>query len=525
MRNARIQNVMRALGETREAVADVAGIVADFVTHPSQWRPKMQEWAEKRQDGAMKTRLNRQIRSQFMQAFNLSASKKLSLEVNEDMDRYRSRNKTMSLLLRPYEAFSYFNLPLKLVTAFAFFKGLRDLLAPVMGPWAMIVPLTAFVGGRMGVAYRDAENKRQEEKFSANGLVVPCDFAVAKSTPSVMGFAVADRQPIAFPLMHQNAPEWLLSRYDETNKKLTKPETVHAAVYEAALSDMGFEADQVKINEAFPQQKSLQDFTAMMTIIFKDQSVEALILQTQELAKETVKVPVEAKKDTALSAAFAAVNPAKREATFPEAAMKVLEPFCLRGNDGAGLSALAGRVGEGDIRFIVELQSLGHRADAAQATEALRMLEDPRLENLSFRQVMEAAMLPKAQAADLAEMLKDREYRTRFGFDMLRDMVIYAEGWGGVALKLSRHEYTKLLSDDDLRELAQPENEYWAKTYHQMRMSMKGQTQNVAHADLKKMVMELGLTASDALSRMNAGIAANTNHAIAETRRACGLAT
>jgi hypothetical protein len=506
MKTPRTLDRQTAARNARAGIAGLAGAACNFLRNPSQLRDKMREWKRLRQEAALQARLNRQIRRQFIKAFNRSAKKKMSLEINNMMRRYKSRNGGLfAAFLRPYEAFSSWNMPAKILSMVAFAKGVRHLLWPVMGIWGVVVPLCALIVERMALVYKNAENRRQEEKLAQLGLTVPCNFEVRNGKVLVMDKEISSNLPIGFPVLHTNIPEWVVTEYDGERKGLTAPKTVHAAEFEALRRNCLSQHDVEKIKESFSGHNIQQNCVYAFSIIFPDQTIEEQVAQVRALAEERIKMPLTVnEKKRGLSAKFC--HAARRQgetcdAPLPEAMLRALEPFCLYEPGDSGLSILAEKVTLGDIRYLTELQALGAGLERKQALEVVRMLKDVRFSGeLSFRQIVEVALWPAELAGTFDDLWKDREYRTRFGFDALKEMALNADGWGGVALRLARHDYSRSLSGEQIIELALPENEHWAKVYHNLRLSMPEIAQTVAHDDLKKAVQEFGWMAGENLN-------------------------
>jgi hypothetical protein len=482
--------VKHALRETREGIVDIAGAVAPYVKSPALLLDKMKVWKQQRQDMALALRLNRQLRRQFITAFNKSAAKKMSVEVNEGMKRYAFRNTVVSALLRPYEIFAAQNAPVKIGAAMVFFRAARMALYPVMGAWSVAVPLAAFIGARMAGVYKHAENKRQEADFAEAGFVVPCDFGASEGRAQVLGRDVQDGQAFGFPVMHRDRPEWVVSSYHAAGRTLTTPATMHAAAFEA-LRTGRYLPD---VAAAFPGQAAAQNCAFALSVLMPALPVDGIIAAVSPMTKEIVAVPAPAVKKEGLSAAFHRAAKPFRDVSVAEAALSVLEPFCLQGKDtAASLAALSGRVTLDDIRSLVHLQSVGIVMGAVEAAEALRMARDPRFDGLSFRQIAEVALLPRDQSAAFDDLWKDRECRAHFDYGQLRDIVEHAQGWGGTALGLARHGYARTLSGEQLIELAQPENEHWARVYHDLRSARPDV--EVSHETFKASVQAQGYQA------------------------------
>lgn len=494
--------VRRVARETREGLADISGVAAFYLKNPAVFRGKWAVWKQTRKDAATQARLNRQIRKQFIRAFNASAARKMSVETNDAMRRYKFRNGFLSALLRPYEVFTFWNMPSRIATAAVCFKAARMLLYPAMGLWGVAVPLAGFIGARMASVYTKSENKRQEEALAREGFVVPCDFEVRQGQASVMGRDIAQGAPLGFPVMHTGTPEWVVSTYDSSRKSLTSPRTIHAAAFEALRGGRLSVQDIVQIDAAFPKQPALKNCACAFAVVFPARTTDELTAEVQQLSQTIVAMPAPQGKKQGLSAAFNRAAKPMRDVTVAEASLQALEAFCLQGAETAsGLSILAGKATPDDIRYLVHLQSLGITFDAPQAKDAVRMLKDPRFaDELSFRRIADVALLPAAQASAFDDLWKDREYRTRFGYDLLREIVRNAEGWGGVALRLARHDYARSLSGEQLAELAQPENEHWAKVYHELRLSQPETMAGVCHDTMKEAVQAHGFLAAARLS-------------------------
>lgn len=496
--------VTRAVSGAWAGLCDVAGEGWNLLRHPAHLRSQIRVWAQQRRDAAIQTRLNRQIRQQFIKAFNQSASKKLSVEINESMQRYKSRNGfTAGLFTRPYEAFSSWNMPAKAIAIFALSRFLRILLWPVMGVWGVVVPLGLLVAERMTIASRDAENKRRETAFAKEGLLVPCDFEVKDGKAFVLEREVAPDMPVGFPVLRQETPEWVVTRYDAARQRLSSPETLHAADFEALLRHSLSWQDFESVEAAFPEQKTLRDCACAFSVIFPEKSVDTVVSELKTLADEkTSAVRKAPRKNAGLSALFTGAAGKTDRLLLPEAALRALEPFCLNETKNGGLQALSGKITLDDIRFLIELGACGNVIGRKEAGEISRMLKDPRFsKELTFRQIAEIALWPGELPAMFDDIWKDREYRERLGFESIKRMILNADSWGNVALRLVRHEYTKSLSTEQIIELAMPENAHWARAYHKMRLSLPAEVSNATgHDALKAAVQEHGLHAEKILT-------------------------
>ena len=500
-----LRTTIRATGELLQEcgslLTQLGRKAAEYARHPSQLRDQMKIWAEQRQDRTQQARLNRQVRSQFAEAFNRSAKKEMTVGLYAKLRRYKNRNSFYSALLRPYEGFSPLSFPLKIAAAATFSKSLRWLLVPVVGVSAIAVPLVIFAASRMGLIYRDAENRRQEEDFAKSGLVTPATFKVEAKKTSVMGQPLADGFMFGFPVTGRDEASWVTSTYNDAQKKLGNKALTQAAEFEACRSGTVSAAEAAGFREIFADNQSAKNCAFLLSILFPEKQAGEIIDTVQHMQGETARAPAEGQK-TGLSAKFkisaggASGESLPMSVSLPAAIISAFDAFYLRGRDDRGLSIFSGKIGMDDIRFLVELQALHLRPDAQQAKEICRMMRDPRFaDEIPLKKIIEVALWSKEHAAVFDDLWKDREYRARFGFDALKEMTFNIEGWGGVALNLARHAYTQSLSGEEVIELAQPQNEYWAKTYHQLRMSLPETAQNVSHAEFKAAVQQFGLAA------------------------------
>lgn len=475
----------------------------DYATHPSQFRAQMEIWSQQRQDRTQQNRLNRQVRSQFAEAFNRSAKKDMTVGLHAALCRYKRRNIFFTACLRPYEAFSSLSFPLKIATAVGFSSSLRYLLWPVIGVWGIAAPIAAFIVSRMGTIYKNSENRRQEEDFAKLGLVIPCTFTVAAQKTTVTGRLMDDGFMIGFPVMHSQTPEWITSTYNNTLKKLDNRTLTHAAEFEACRSATVTDAQACSIRKIFAEDASGKNCAFIFSILFPEKTACQIVSDVQQLAAETAKMPspefgISLSEKFALHSGTGSARKRNKSVPMPVAVVKALEPFCLRGPEDSGLSVFSGSICMDDIRFLVELQTLGLSPDAGQVQDIVRMTKDARYSGeLPLQKIVEVGLWPKDRAAVFDDLWKDREYRTRFGFDILKDMAFNIEGWGGVAVSLARHSYTQALDSAELIELALPENEHWAKAYHKLRISMSDAAHTVSHSDFKTSVQEFGLAAGE----------------------------
>jgi hypothetical protein len=460
------------------SITDAMQALHGFIKDPSMLAAKMRVWAQQRQDSSDATRLNRQARSAFAEAFNRSARKKLTVEINDTLRRYKRRNTSLlSFPPRAYEAFSTFSLPVKIAAIVAVSKIARLALWPVMGAWSVAAPLCLLVGARMMKTHKDAANKRDEDFLSGAGLITPCSFSVKDGAAFISDIPVRDGLPIGFPVLMTDTPEWVVRRYKSATRSLEENTIMHAAQFEALRLQSVSPDDQRTIDSSFTDRTD-KDCVYILSLLFKDAPVTEHIATVRAFAAES-------KESIVFNTA--AQPPLSHDV------VRALAPFCMTGNTGVGLSALAGKMGKSDLTYLAALQSMGHAPDKKQAQDIFRMAADPRFkETLCFRQIAEAALLPEPQKKMLDEFWKDREYRARFTFDQLSDMVVHAEGWGGVALRLARHDYSHALTFEQIRELSQPENAHWAQTYHALRISGA----SMPHDALKKDIEENGCYAT-----------------------------
>ena len=155
-----------------------------------------------------------------------------------------------------------------------------------------------------------------------------------------------------------------------------------------------------------------------------------------------------------------------------------------------------------DVRYLVDLKSLGVELNQKQSSEVLRMIEDPRFsKTLKFREIVEVSLWHESKAKAFEEFWKDREYRSRFGFEFAKTTIGSLNEWGGVALRLAMFDYTKNLSEQQIVELAQPENQHWAKPYHQLCTNVPQAMKTSSHESLKQLVKEFGVEATNEYKR------------------------
>ena len=490
--------------DTARDIADGVGAIAKevwgFVGHPSQWRPRIEAAKARRQDVALATELNRNIRKQFIEAFNRSAQKKMTVETRDVLRQYKKRNGYISALLRPYEKFSNWRLSAKVVGAGVFFRAAKRLLWPVMGAWGMIVPLAAFVGARMAIVYREAKNKQQEAFLAREGFIVPCTFDVKDQKVSVLGREMTQDFTAGFPVMYRETPEWVVAKYDAEKKALAKPATLHAAGFEGLRTGAVTWDDVAKVQAAFPGYTERQGCVYAFALLYPDACIDKQIDSVAKMAEETRAAP-DAPRDMGVRAVFSRLAKAQSEdASLAAAALKALEPFCVAGREADRLSTLSGKVTRDDLRFLISLGDLGSGPGREQAKEIFRMAKDARYETLSFRDMVSVAVAPPQVGAAFDELWKDREYRARFDFDFIRDVAFNLQGWGATALKLTRHDYSKSLTPDDIRELSAPENEYWAPAYHRLRAAQPDACAKLSHAEIKDLVQEYGVKAEEVIA-------------------------
>ena len=492
--------VVRTARDTAEGFREIATGIWGFIGHPSQWRPRMEAAKLRREDLALQTSLNRDIRRQFIEAFTRSTQKKMTVGAAGIMRQYKARNGWISTLLRPYEKYSNWRMSAKIAGAAIFFRAARKALWPVMGAWGMIVPLAAFVGARMAIVYREAKNKQQEAELAKEGFIVPCTFEVKDKKVSILGREMTQDFFPSFPVMYTETPEWVVARYDALKKALDKPQPLHAAGFEALRAGTLVWDDIKKIRDAFPEQEQKQGFAYALSVLFPGTDA---IAQTRQMSSEETPVlkPAEA-FDPGVKATFRRLAKAAKEEdkSLPATALAALSSFCMAEKDDAGLTALAGRVSPDDLRYLSGLRGLNAAPDRAQAEAVTRMIQDPRFDTLSFRDITEVALAPAAVSAAFDDLWKDREYRARFDLDFLRDVAFNINGWGATALRISRHDYSQNLSSDDIRELAAPQNELWAPIYHRLQVSQPEAAATLTHGELKALVQEYGIKAGEALA-------------------------
>lgn len=486
-----------------------------FLVSPSLWPEKIRSSMRQRRDAATGIALNRQIRRQFMEAFNRSAGNKMSVEVNEIMRQYNVRNTLFSALLRPYEIFSLWNAPSKIAAAAAFYKGVKIALWPVMGAWGLAVPMAAFVGSRMALIHRDSRNRQQEALLAREGLVIPCTFEVRDQKVFVAGHEIDRDFTAGFPVMHRPGHGWVVSRYDSEKKRLERTETIHAAGFEGLRTGRLSPDDVDVVRNAFKKQEPMQNCAYVLSMLLPGLPVSDVVGQVNALAQERLEVPEPAPgKSGALKKFFnraaGRTDRNTREISMPEAVVRAFGPFFLTGKNDTGLEPLAGKIDLENIRYLSELLAHGIALGRESASYAAQKMNDRRFsETLSFREIAELSLWPQKTAAIFEDLWKDRDFRGRFGFPAMQDMIANIDTWGGVALNLARHDYTRSLSENQIIELSMPENAYWAKIYHAMRVSRASETAGLSHDDLKNRIRQMGLAVDYSLATGRAAASAS----------------
>lgn len=485
--------------DLREGAGELFANLVRVFRSPENFMEMVRNGRAHRRDAGIQMRLNRTLRKQFIEAFNNSARGQLSVDTDRTLRGYRMRNRISSVLLRPYEMFSLFNLPAKIVTASLFFKGSRMLALPVMGIWSVAVPLGAMIGSRMGLVYRDAKNKQQEAELASAGFIVPARMEVRDDKVSVQGHEIAQDFVSGFPILNKKTPEWIVSSYDSRQKIFGVSEKLHAAGFEA-LRTKRLTTEDVSAVRYGVANRALQGCAYAFALIFPEMNAQEALRSVKFMADE--KLPL-VDAGAGLTSGFRRAAQLPQEAGYaplPEIILKAIEPFCLRGAEDQGLSALAGKISMNELRDLAKLYSLGVALDAGKARNVLRMMDDARFsENLRFGQMIEIALWPDKTSALFDNLWKDRDYRP-LGYDMLKEFVVHADGWGNVALRLMRHDYVRQLSGENIRELALPENAHWAHVYHDLRLTCPDAA-NVPHNDLRGMVQEFGLNAVEKLAQ------------------------
>ena len=465
----------KAFVEIREGIADFSSIICDTFKSPDHLRALLNRWERQRRDGEIKTRLDRQIRRQFIQAFNLSATKKLSVEINEEMEKYQQRNGLFSLTLRPYEELMNLNVFLRFPAIIGVFQAARYLAYPLIGAWSVALPLAGLIGMRVALLCKEGQNSRQEKRLESLGLLVPCRFDVEGGAVAVGGKVLRHNLPIAFPIVNQSSPEWLLSFYDSNECRLSRAFSVHASALEALrLNRLTRDQFNTAI-KSFPDQCGRNLFFACC-VFFTGLDVKEISSFVSQITQE---------KGAA------------------EKILRMLEPFCIASDKDDGLSVLAGRLNMQDLRYLESLSGLGNSLSGEQAKDIKRMLSDSRFSSsLGFRDMVEISLWPRERSSSFEELWKDNSYREKFGFDALKETLENMNSWGGVALRLARHDYTKSLTGRQIIELSLPENEHWAKAYHLLAIESPESVESIGHEQMRQAVQKQGLLAfKDKLQR------------------------
>jgi hypothetical protein len=481
-------------------VEDVQAVAA-VLSSPSRLRAKISEFSERRKDRKIEARLNGQIRKQFITAYEASDKDEFSVKTSRTIEDYKSRNGPKSWLLKPYEAFSHWNIPSKIVTGLGLFKGASYLLAPIIGAWSLAVPMTGMIVSRMALTYKDAKNLRQEQLLAKNDEVAPIRVCVTGGALIYNGINVSDNFKVAFPVQFTKTPTWLASDYLKDKQQFSKPQRQHGFVHELSLRPQGQKIlDQIKTD--FSADEDMQNMAALLVLLFPKQNTAERTALIKNYASQVVNTAQNDKK-TGLKGFFAISAQAERaDIAMHVAIVKAFEPFAKRNLQGQGLSRLANVMTKNDVEYLAHM--LGR--DMTLRTEQAELIQDSyrkaaKYKALNFTERVEIALYPKHTQTMLLDLWDDSKIRQKFGFGALKDIVQNYDGWGNTALKLNTHDYAQGLSAVQIMELAQTENAHWAQVYHELKTAPELDTAHLSHIALKNLTLQFGKSAKEKLLR------------------------
>lgn len=441
------------------------------VSSPKALKDKWVESAKFRKDRALEARLNKQIRSHFIEAFNKSAQGEMKVNDIRAMAQYKQRNTGFkAALLDSYEKFSFWNLPGKIATTIGFFKAASYGLAPVMGAWAIIVPLTSFIGLRMANVHRNTANEKQEKALAARGFAPPFRVSVKDQQVFLGQDNVTNDLKSAFAIQGTDTPEWIYADYNPQKSAFNKSRRIHGPEFEALRA--GIEADaHDAIYKSLGKNPDALDTAFAFHVLFPNDSTAQII--------DNVSATNTPLKDIA----------------------SILNQFTAKNHSDKGLSSLSQKFERQNLDFLVQMTQLGHEFGRPQASLVKTQLSDARFRNhLNFTEIASISYWPEDMAASFTELWRDRLYRETFSFAQCKDILTHMDAWGRTALQITEKDYARHLKGAEIIELAQPENAYWAKAYHELRQNHPEQTAALSHDDCKALVQQYGLLAIQQLN-------------------------
>jgi hypothetical protein len=481
---------------------------------------KYAKWAamrETRRDLKIEQRLNATLRQRFIDSLNASDLSGLSVETNDMIRAYKTAHERLGgPFLSTYRAFQRLPLPVRIGAGIAFSLTLRTALWGLMGPWGVLIPASTFAVAR----YRDwstgAHLSRLERKLEDAGLVTPLRLTVHKGAPHILGRAVTSDLPFAYPLLRTGEPQWMAGAFRPATGDFTASRKLHAATFEALRYGVLGDAALTQIERAFPGYRSAQSCAAALAVLFPQKKLDEVLDMVRGYNARKSEMPAAALGKTLRGSVRRAAAAAKGNIPVPmtEAILGALNDFCIHDRPDAralkgerGLSALAGKIDAGDLLYLARLKSLGVPVGPAQAHDAASLLHRHAYDRLSFKQAMEVALMTAPDREFFDDMWRDSAWNARFSYDEVRDMAANRSGWGGTAIVIARNDYAKRLSYAQIRELADPANENWARAFHKYSVEKPEIAANLSYDDLKTVTRQMGQVAGLALDEFAKGAA------------------
>lgn len=489
-------------GFLRESMDDVKAVFS-VLTSPARLKAKMADFSQRRKDNKVAARLNGQIRKQFIAAYDASDKDEYSVKLNRMLDDYKARNGAKSWLLKPYEIFSHWNIPSKIIAGLGFFKGASYILTPVMGAWALTVPLGTMIASRMALTHKDASNLRQEQQMAEKGIVAPIRVSVKNGALLYNGVNVHDNFKVAFPVRFQATPEWITAEYLKEKQHFAKHKTEHAFTHELSLRPDGAEK-LAAIMARFRNDKDAQNAAALLHIVMPDSEGDAINARVAANADKMINVPAE-KKGGYLAQVFSKTSgagDAYTEISMNAALVKAFEPFAKRMPQDLGMKPLSGALTQDDTEYLAHMLSRNLCVGDKQASLIQTMYKkNATYQMLSFTQRVEVALFPENIQTMFMELWSERHLRDKFDFSSMREIILNFDDWGAVALKINAHDYAQDLTAAQIIELSQSDNAHWAKIYHDLKTDDAISTAHLTHSALKSLTQRFGQASKEQLTR------------------------
>lgn len=471
------------------------GDVARVIIKPSKLKNKLSEFSQRRKDAKQEAKLNAQIRQHFIKACNLSNEQELSVSAHKIIEEYKSRNGVKGLWLKPYEVFSHLNLPTKILTGLGLFKGASYALAPALGAWSLALPLTVFLGSRVGLARRDGLNANQEAELSEKGIVTPFRVHVKEGETFYNNVNVSENFRTAFPIMHAPKPKWVSAIYLKDSRKFSKQEAIHAFEHELLLKANDREVIE-QIKTVFPENEMAQNCAMLLSVLLSETDLEIIIETVQSYDSKLVSVDHELINDKPKQkfnfVGMIQDKMAGVEVPFSHVLVNALEPFAMRKPDDKGLSSLNSAVNIEDIEFLGHMLVRGIKVQTEQAKHIQDFQQKAKYNAIGLSGALELSLASLKFREMFSDIWDEREVREKLDYASVKDVVKNIDSWGSVALKLCTHDYTKTLQADEIMELARPENKHWAQAYHEIKTSASQIPDGMNHIELKALTQQYG---------------------------------